>query len=605
MISRRNYVTITSLMLVLLFLFLFSGAYKDSMNEYDINIYAGKTEKTNRTEEGPTFKVGASETEDYIAYVGTNPNIKGVTTQWCRYRRRNLVTKDHCTELIFQKHLPKLIVVDGKSLSTEDIPVLLEWCDKGIHMVFCGMPETRVAMRKEMETLLGIRSIREQDVELQGIVLHEGFLLGGGYSYIVRDKVTEKLQDLSLTTDWYEMGSGTKAYFTGLLDQSFYGETQNEYLPAIVWRNSIHDTKIFVVNGDYMEKATGIGFLSAMLNEIEEYSLYPVINAQSMVIVNYPSFTPENEETMEKLYSRNSYRVLREVVWPGLNAVLTNTDSKMTCMLTTKMDHNAVAEPSTEDLVFFMKLFREQKAEAGISCDQTSNVPVSMKLDTDELFLQKNLPNYQFQTAYVAKEYPVTMKKLLDIHGFSDVSTFLSDFEENKELVYLSGPDTVLTTINYGDTHYYSEDIRERAIETALGYSCVTEDLQHIIYPQGPEDEWQNVYSDFGRFTDTFYDPFDTFEELTLSESGERARQFLTTEYTEKRTGNRIDLHSEYDTGYFILRTHEETIDQITGADYEEIEDDAWLLSLNQKDVKITLKPEEIKPKKSFFGGGL
>ena len=607
MISRRNYVTITSLMLVLMFLFLFSGAYKDSVNEYDVNIYAlsKNTNGAKPTEQGDPFLVSAVESGNYIVCVGPNRNLRQITTQWCRYQRRNLITHEKCSDLALGEKLPELIVLDGKSLTIDDIPTLEAWVNKGIHLVFCGMPETRVAMRKEMETLLGIRSIRERDVALEGIVLHEDFLLGGGYTYSVKDEVTEKLQDLSLTTDWYEMGSGTKAYFTGLLNQEYYGETRNEYLPAIVWRNSIHDTKIFVVNGDFMEKTTGLGFLSAMINEIEPYSLYPVINAQSMVIVNYPSFTPENEAKMDELYSRDSYRVLREVVWPGLNAVLTNTDSKMTCMLTTKMDHNTKAEPSVDDLVFFMKLLREQEAEAGISCDQTSNVSVSMKLDVDEEFLHKNLPRYKFQTAYVAKEYPGTMKKLLQIHGFTDTTTFLSDFQENQELVSLSGSDAVLTTVNYGNTHFYSEDLRERAVETALGYSVVMQDLQHIIYPQGPEDEWQNVYRDFGRFTDTFYEPFDAFEEVVLSENGKRTKQFLTTEYRQSRSGDKIELHSIYDTGYFILRTHEEEIDKIEGAKSEKIEDDAWLISLNKKDVTITLKPEEENRKKTFFGGGL
>ena len=99
MISRRNYVTITSLMLVLLFLFLFSGAYKDSMNEYDINIYAKTDKQTEKTQGKTPFSVSNTESEGCIAYVGSNLSIKGVTSQWCRYRRRNLIVAKHCTEL--------------------------------------------------------------------------------------------------------------------------------------------------------------------------------------------------------------------------------------------------------------------------------------------------------------------------------------------------------------------------------------------------------------------------------------------------------------------------------------------------------------------------
>ncbi len=601
MISRRNFLTITVLMFVLLFLFLFSSAYKDSLNTYDTNIYSGtKTQLhiDNIFQKDKAFTVGEEPAKGFVAYVGENQDQEKVIRQWCRYTRRNLMTAAECADFKYGKEKPYLICLEGKNIDVGDIPSMQEWVKDGIHLVFCGTPSIRVLMRKEIKELMGVRNIREESVTLEGIVLHEGFLLGGGYTYTIRDEATKKLQDLNLVTSWFEMNSGTKAYMTGLLDEKIYGETQNEYLPAIVWRNSIDNTKIFVVNGNYMDSVTGIGFLCAMTNEIESYSLYPVINAQNMVVVNYPSFTPENEDAMFQLYSRDSYRVLREVVWPGLTAVLTNTDSKMSCMLTTKMDYNEKASPEKEDLIFFMKLLREQEAEAGISCDQTSNVGVEGKLSVDHDFLALNLPAYKFLTAYVAENDPEQMRALLKEQGFSDVRTYLKDFEDTGELVYLTKDgDVVLTTINSGDSHKYSEDIRERAIETALGFSVVTEDLQHIIYPQDANDQWQNVYKDFARYTDTFYDAFDAFEELTLSDSGSRAKIFLSTIYEQSRNGNVITLKSNYDTGCFVLRIHDEEINKIEGGEFKKIEDDAWLISLEKKEVKITLKKEENRKK--------
>ena len=604
MISRRNYFTITALMLVLMFLFLFSGVYKDVLNDYDMNIYSDTREQQGierKVQPEKLFKDNGEEKPGYIAYVGKNENLSLIIGQWCRYARRNLKTASTCAELEF-KEKPYLICLDGPHITAKDIPSLQSWVKQGIHLIYCGTPDLRVMMRKEMKELMGIRTIREEDVDLEGIVLHEGFLLGGGYTYTVKDEVTKDLQDLSLTTDWYEMSSGTKAYMTGLLDESIYGETQNEYLPAILWRNSIGSTKVFVINGDYMETITGLGFLSACVNQIEDYTLYPVVNAQNMVILNYPSFTPENDEQMMQLYARDSYRVLREVVWPGLTAVLTNTDSKMTCMLTTKMDYNNKTTPSREDLVFFMKLLREREAEAGISCSQTSNVALPLKLNTDREFLQENLPDYRFQAAYIADELPASVQKLLELRGFIDVHTFLSDYHPTGDVVSMAGTENVyLTSINKGDSHMYSEDLREKAIETVLAYSTVTEDLQYIIYPRDAGDQWQNVYRNFAKFTDTFYDAFDTFEELTLSESGGRAKLFLTTEYEQSRKGNVITLHSNYDTGYFILRTHEEVIDEIEGAEYEEIEEDAWLITLQKQDVKIKVVSEEENKDKAVF----
>ena len=39
MISRRNYFVITIMMLILLFMFQFTGVMKERLNEYDVNEY--------------------------------------------------------------------------------------------------------------------------------------------------------------------------------------------------------------------------------------------------------------------------------------------------------------------------------------------------------------------------------------------------------------------------------------------------------------------------------------------------------------------------------------------------------------------------------------
>ena len=606
MISRRNFITITLLMFVLFFMCMFSGAYKDSLNEYDVNMYADTQEMRDFMKQylpKQVFKTTEpEETEsNYVLFVGTNLNLRTTANEWCRYQRTPFRSVSSCTESgVDFDYPPRLILIEGAHLTVDDIPVIDAWTKKGIDLVFCNMPPLDIALRKDMKLLMGLRSVREEPVDLMGIVLHPGFLLGGGYTYQAKDEATEKMQDLKLTTTWYEMASGTKAYMTGLLDEAIYGQVQNEYLPAIVWRNSVGNAKVFVVNGDYMETAVGLGFLSAFDYETKDHSLYPVMNAQNMVIVNYPSFTPENQAEMERLYNRDSYRVLRELVWPGLIAVLVNTDSKMTCMLNTKMDYENPAEPSREDLIFFMKLLREQEAEAGLSCEQTSATLLLQKMNVDEAFLLQNLPDYSFRTAYVADYEPELMGNVLHRSNFLDVHTYLRNFKEGKEIVYLTdGGEVVLSTINHGDSHMFSEDLREKSVETALGYSVVTQDLAHIIYPQSEADQWQHVYKEFAIYTDTFYDAFDAFDELTLSESAERAKLFLTTEYKEQREGDTVTLESCYNKGYYILRTHGEEIDEISGGDYKEIEEDAFLISLDSKKVTIRLKE---KTRRRIFG---
>ena len=71
---------------------------------------------------------------------------------------------------------------------------------------------------------------------------------------------------------WYQVGSGTKTYMVGLLDQSKQKETvENEELPTLIWRNGIRNGSIFCVVGDYMKDSTALGLLDGMVAEASSY----------------------------------------------------------------------------------------------------------------------------------------------------------------------------------------------------------------------------------------------------------------------------------------------------------------------------------------------
>lgn len=75
--------------------------------------------------------------------------------------------------------------------------------------------------------------------------------------------------------------------------------------PAIIWRNGLENACVFCINGNYLKDNSGIGILDAMMAESYSFEIYPVINAQNLVIANYPGFASENENKMEKIYSQS------------------------------------------------------------------------------------------------------------------------------------------------------------------------------------------------------------------------------------------------------------------------------------------------------------
>ena len=60
---------------------------------------------------------------------------------------------------------------------------------------------------------------------------------------------------------------------------------------------------IFAVVGDYLKDSTASGILDGMLTEASEYSIYPIVNAQNLSMVNFPGFADENNAEMMELFT--------------------------------------------------------------------------------------------------------------------------------------------------------------------------------------------------------------------------------------------------------------------------------------------------------------
>ena len=80
-----------------------------------------------------------------------------------------------------------------------------------------------------------------------------------------------------------------------------------------------------------------------------------------------------------------------------------------------------------------------------------------------------------------------------------------------------------------------------------------------------------------------------------MSECDVRIRRFLQLDYEDSRTGDSIRLKTN-DTGgtvWFILRTHYEQIKEMEGGSFRQLEEDAYLIQVEDREVTITMEPSE------------
>lgn len=593
MLSRRNFFSICIMMAVILFMFQFLLVIRDVKSSYDVNKHLSESTLT-QADAWDESKAG--NTAETIVYIGNDESVLAdIICQWGSYTKRRV--ENYSSLEAYEPNgekAPLLLCVAGSDIRTdEEVEILRSLAFEGQFIAFCDLPDAEVLRQlPALCDMLGILSIQQDSVELAGIKLFSGFLLGGESIYQPTNEKEQSMQDLELSVPWYYTTRGTKCYMVGLLEDE---SVQNDLLPSLIWRNSYGNAQIFAVNGSYMYDQTGIGILSAMVYEMQTYDLHPVVNAQNLSVTNYPDLSMENTDEMMDLYSRSLRSLQMDLMWPNLIASTNKGSYKMTCFLTPQLDYTIAPKLLPEDLVFYLTQFLEQDAEAGLSLDYMPGTGIGEKLEKDQAFFANaNIP-YQYGAAYVNGSDLDALGDLGSAELLRDLRTVTGLGESSDVLLsYLTDTVSKQAVTANGFSHSYSQDLRIKAIETALGYSNILLNMKEVVWPEANADHWGLIYESFSSAINTYWNAFSAFEKTTLSESDERVRAFLAVDYADRRDGDTItvEISNRHGDAWFLLRTHAESIRDITGGEYQQIEKDVYLICAQKDVLEITVEPD-------------
>ena len=615
MVSRRNYAAITAVMAIIFFLFQFLNMAKDHWNDYSENQYAVDVNELS----GADNVYVASDSDELdqqstglipwekkkcVVCIGSNEsNTMGeMIGNWALYMKRKISYYESISayeNAISKKtqDTPQFVLVDPDFINWDDTKQIrsLQTCvENGISVIFGKLPDASIiGSHKLLRRLLGIDEIVQESVTGNGIHLYSGFLLGGEVIYKAYNEKEEKNQDMELTFPWYHLTSGTKIYMKGMLEDP----TVNiqEY-PPLIWRKNFTTASVFAVIGDYMIDATGLGMLTAMLSEMQSYTIYPVVNAQNFIAANYPAAANENSSILRQMYSQTMRGFLRDVVWPAFSSINIKTSFSLSSMMTIQFDYTDTAKPNSEDIQYYMEAVNEEEGEMGYSAYNVSNTSISEMISEDADFWNKTLPDYQFASLYYGDYSQKAVQGILDNSFMQRVRTVIGNVDTTSDVVgYVNNQVTRQNTLIDGYEHTFRQDLRIRSVETALGYTSILADVSKAAYPQSDEDGWEKLSEKLMANTITYWKPFSAFSGTTVSQSDSRIRRFLSLNYEEvaNESNNKILIHaSEGDeTAWFVLRTNGEVISDVAGGTYEEIEDNVWLIGMEESSILITLKP--------------
>ena len=595
MVSRRNFISITIMMLTLLLMFQLTQVYYENIAEVDKNEFipgqvisgasAWQPEVVDLT--NPEIK-----TRYVLFYGDKNSAIGHAVEQWCTYTKRNLVV---CPDLdsfagtigINQEY----VLVESACLDVQtDMDTLGKFADAGVSIVFCDLPEVaEISKSVQMKKMLGIRNIVDEKVTVEGIKLFSGFLLGGEVSYY-GDDAHSNMQKADLEMPWYQLNAGAQTYMVGLLDEQIENDktVTREDLPALMWSYSNGRSKIFVVNGDYLHGNAGVGILSAIDAKLSEYTLYPILDAQLLTVANYPGLANENAEEMNRIFSSGMIKAGRDVVFPQLVATAKQTGFIMSCMLQMQYDYEDLISPEAGAYRSYLQLLKRANAEMGLSLERKDGTTLTGKLYKDGQFMELANSKYLFGAVYTAHDsFEEIVGALPD-----SVNTVVSGTYADQDLISFGNDRLTIQTVT-GDAsvHSFQSDLYMRSVQTALGYTNVLLDLNKVFWPAENEDSWEVLSK---RYADNLYTDwrnYQTFEDVTVSGNDQKIRQLLTMDYSHIRKGNIIYLELEdmYQPVSFVLRLHQMSPEYISGGTCVQLEDGAYLIRITAPTAEIYL----------------
>ena len=591
MISKKNFFTISVMMVVVFFLFMVTGGAKQALSNYEENEYVPTSWTVSDTSEADfSLSTGG------VLYLGDSQKVLNRLKEWCYYNQRGLKKLDHGVGYDGTEETLSMLVVDGASLTDKDEDVLLEASETGLTLVFATMPSCEYLQEHtNVAQLMGIRAIQKESTSLVGMHLYEGFLLGGEKVYELGDEDPLYYQDMNLRIPWYILESASKVYMSGYLNK-VYKDADVSYTPPIIWRYNTKNGYVYAINNNFMEDLSALGIYTAVESTREEIAIYPVINAKSLVVTNYPTFTEENEEQISELYSRNTTNYLETLVWPTITAVSSYNKMKPGFFISAKLDYDSENGPSEKALHYFMELIRENHGEAGLSLDAYSDISAEEKLSIDLEFFKDTLEDYHFYSCYVGDSDLEEALTLLNTTG-ENISLVVSDYNKNQNLIWAQ--DNVIGVSETTSSQYYSftKDFTLKSVETALGYSMASVDASSLVYPKTTASHLQNFTEDYSGTINSLYENFEDFEATSLTETGNRIRNYLNLDYdadvSMEKDRVTITTNTYGEEQFFILKIPDMEIRSISQGEYEELEDGVYLVTTTSSETVIKLKEKD------------
>lgn len=393
----------------------------------------------------------------------------------------------------------------------------------------------------------------------------------------------------------------------------------------LLWKAKYGDGCIVVNNQVLLDKANR-GILCSAYSLLPDVSVYPVINASSYYIDDFPSPVPEGDgEFIKRDYNVDINNFYANTWWPDIIDLEKDYGIVHTGLIIE--DYNDVVKApfynneAISRFSFFGNMLLNNSGEIGIHGYNHMPLVLDNYDYKDQYDSYNKWPSFDDMVEATRTVYNFG-KKIFPDHKLAvyvPPSNILS--KEGREALKVGNPDLrIIASTYFDDDIAYGQEFEvaeDGIIETPritsgedfdaymmlLAFSELNFHYvqSHFLHPDDTLDEdrgaelgWANMYANLREYIEYINSSAPFIRQLSGSGMGEAVREFdkLTVRTEEEKNAKIIHLGGFYKDAFLMLRANDRQIKSINGGTLDEVANGLYLLHAIRDEVVIKYEEE-------------
>ncbi|MGI6007318.1 MAG: DUF2194 domain-containing protein [Ruminococcus sp.] len=487
----------------------------------------------------------------------------------------------------------------------EELMEIFDWVEAGGGLMVLYPPEVN-GVSQSISSKLGIRQLGNSYEEVDGLHFVREFMLGG------------QAKDYGIT-DPYE-----SSLTVGLTEQcTVYLESTGEYPIPLIWEYSPGKGTVVVNNLGFLTKGYR-GFYQASYSLLDEVCIYPVINASTFYIDDFPSPVPGGDsQYIQRDYGMGIADFYTNVWWNDIYNLGEKYGLRYTGLVieeySDKTEAPFEANEDTRRFRYFGNMLLDQGGEIGFhgynhmplcltgfdykgeydsynlwrSYDDMAASIHELERFCRELFPKEEFRVYVPPSNILSEEGRRMLREETDIQAIASV--YLPDYENiSYDQEFEVADDGIIETPRV-ISGYILDDYMQIVALSELNFHYVNTHFQHpddtLDEDRGADLGWKEMYSRLSDYMEWLYTSAPDIRNLTGTELAAAVQIYDELQISREYTGEgiRLTLGSFSGEAWLMVRINEGTPGNVQGGKLQKLQEGLYLLQASENVINIEL----------------